>query len=44
MAEDITDYIRGFDLNEDWGMTPVTKPAEETNQPSIDPSVIEKSN
>ena len=27
---DIPDYMRGFDLNEDWGMTPVTKPAETT--------------
>ena len=44
MADDIPDYMRGFDLNEDWGMTPVSKPAEENTQPSIDPSVIENSN
>jgi hypothetical protein len=44
MANDIPDYMRGFDLNEDWGMTPVSKPAEENTQPSIDPSVIENSN
>ena len=40
---DIPDYMRGFDLDEDWGMTPVTKPAESTT-PTIDPSVIENSN
>ena len=43
MADDIPDYMRGFDLNEDWGLTPVSKPAEET-KPVIDPSVIENSN
>jgi len=39
---DIPDYMRGFDLDEDWGMTPVAKPAETV--PSIDPTVIENSN
>ena len=24
MAKDIPDYMRGFDLDEDWGMTPVS--------------------
>ena len=43
MADDLPDYMRGFDLNEDWGMTPVSKPAEQT-QPTIDPSVLENSN
>ena len=39
----IPDYMRGFDLNEDFGFTPVTnKPTEET--PSIDPKVIETNN
>jgi hypothetical protein len=43
MADDIPDYMRGFDLNEDWGFTPVTsKPIE--SQPTIDPTVIENSN
>jgi len=42
MADDIPDYMRGFDLNEDWGITPVSKPIE-TTQPTIDPSVIENS-
>jgi hypothetical protein len=26
MADDIPDYMRGFDLNEDWGITPVSNP------------------
>jgi SMC interacting uncharacterized protein involved in chromosome segregation len=44
MAKDIPDYMRGFDLDEDYGFTPVSsKPAEE-KQPTIDPSVIENSN
>jgi len=43
MADDIPDYMRGFDLNEDWGITPVSKPAE-TTQPAIDPKVLEDSN
>ena len=43
MANDIPDYMRGFDLNEDWGITPVSKPTEDT-KPTIDPSVIENSN
>ena len=39
----IPDYMRGFDLNEDFGFTPVTnKPTEAT--PSIDPKVIETNN
>jgi len=39
----IPDYMRGFDLNEDFGFTPVTnKPTTET--PSIDPKVIETNN
>ena len=39
---DIPDYMRGFDLENDWGMTPVSKPAE--SQPAIDPKAIDKSN
>ena len=39
----IPDYMRGFDLDEDFGFTPVTnKPAVES--PSIDPKVIETNN
>jgi len=41
---DIPDYMRGFDLNEDWGFTPVDKAPETTTQPTIDPTVIENSN
>ena len=39
----IPDYMRGFDLNEDFGFTPVTnKPNTET--PSLDPKVLETNN
>ena len=39
----IPDYMRGFDLDEDFGFTPVSnKPTTET--PSIDPKVIETNN
>ena len=41
---DIPDYMRGFDLDEDWGITPVSKVPEQQTQPTIDPSVIENSN
>lgn len=35
MSKDIPDYMRGFDLNDDWGFTPVTnKPVEE--KPGVD--------
>ena len=40
---DIPDYMRGFDLDEDWGITPVEKPAE-NNQPTIDPKAIDDQN
>ena len=39
----IPDYMRGFDLNEDFGFTPVTNKPTETS-PSIDPKVIETNN
>ena len=38
---DIPDYMRGFDLDDDWGFTLVSK-APET--PSVDTSVIETNN
>ena len=41
---DIPDYMRGFDLDEDWGFTPVTSKPETETQPAIDPSIIENSN
>ena len=44
MADDIPDYMRGFDLNEDWGITPVSKVPEQETQPAIDPKVLEDSN
>ena len=41
---DIPDYMRGFDLDEDWGITPVSKPPETTTQPVIDPKTIDNQN
>jgi len=41
MSKDIPDYMRGFDMTDDWGMTPVSSVEE---KPSIDPSVIENNN
>jgi hypothetical protein len=41
MAKDIPDYMRGFDLQDDWGMTPVSSTPEE--KPSFDPKVVEDS-
>ena len=41
MAKDITDYMRGFDTTDDWGMTPVSTISEE---PKVDPKLVENSN
>jgi len=41
---DIPDYMRGFDIDEDWGITPVSKPPETTTQPTIDPKTIDNQN
>src|SRR6056300_772895 len=42
MADDITDYMRGFDLDDDWGITPVT--STPTKEPTVDPKIIENNN
>jgi len=39
---DIPDYMRGFDLNEDWGITPVSSIPKEEAKPTIDKKDIEK--
>ena len=41
MAKDIPDYMRGFDLQDDWGMTPVSTVSEE---PKVAPKLVENSN
>ena len=42
MEKDIPDYMRGFDLDEDFGITPVaSKPKSET---SVDKKVVESTN
>ena len=38
---DIPDYMRGFDMYDDWGMTPVSS-VDKT--PAIDPKLVENSN
>ena len=43
MAKDIPDFMRGFDVDDDWGLTPV-KSVPKDDSPSIDPSVLENSN
>ena len=42
MAKDIPDYLREYDLDQDWGFTPVSKAPEST--PDVDTSVIETNN
>ena len=42
MADNIPDYMRGFDLSDNWGITPVTSTPK--SEPAIDPSLIENSN
>ena len=41
MAKDIPDFMRGFDLDDDWGMTPVSTVTE---TPTVDPKLVENSN
>ena len=43
MAKDLPDFMRGFDLTDDWGFTPV-KSKPESDKPSIDPKVVEGTN
>ena len=42
MAKDIPDYLREYDLDQDWCFTPVSKAPEST--PAVDTSVIETNN
>jgi len=42
MAKDIPDYLREYDLDQDWGFTPVSKTPE--SSPAVDTSVIETNN
>jgi hypothetical protein len=42
--DNIPDYMRGFDLNDDWGITPVNTAPTQPQQPVIDTSLIESSN
>ena len=40
MVKDIPDYMRGFDLNEDYGFTAVSQKPQQDVKPSIDPKTI----
>lgn len=42
MAKDIPDFMRGFDLDDDWGMTPVSSTPEA--KPTVDPKLVEGTN
>ena len=42
MSDNIPDYMRGFDLSDDWGITPVSSTPK--SEPTVDPSIIENSN
>ena len=42
MSDNLPDYMRGFDLSDDWGITPVS--STPTQEPVVDPKVIENSN
>ena len=41
---DIPDYMRGFDLDEDFGFTPVSSKPKTETQPSIDPKILDNQN
>ncbi len=41
MAKDIPDYMRGFDLEEDWGATAVSSAPKVETRPTIDKKDIE---
>jgi len=41
---DIPDYMRDFDLNQDFGFTPVSSKPQTETTPTVDPKLIESSN
>jgi len=41
MAKDIPDYMRGFDLEEDWGATAVSSAPTAEVKPSVEKKDIE---
>jgi len=42
MSDNIPDYMRGFDLSDDWGITPVSSTPK--SEPTVDPTVLENNN
>jgi len=41
---DIPDYMREFDMNVDFGFTPVSSKPESESTPTVDPKILENSN
>jgi hypothetical protein len=41
---DIPDYMRDFDLNQDFGFTPVSSKPQTETTPTVDPKLLESSN
>ena len=44
MANNIPDYMRDFDLNQDYGFTPVSDKPKDDTTPSVDPKLVEGTN
>ncbi|MBL6771538.1 MAG: hypothetical protein ISQ22_09245 [Rhizobiales bacterium] len=42
MSDNLPDYMRGFDISDDWGMTPVSSTPK--SEPTVDPTVLENNN
>ena len=41
---DIPDYMRDFDMDQDYGFTPVSSKPKTENTPAVDPKLVENSN
>ena len=41
---DIPDYMRDFDMDQDYGFTPVSSKHKTENTPAVDPKLVENSN
>ena len=44
MADDIPDYMRDFDIDQDYGFTPVSSKPKTDSTPAVDPKLVENSN
>ena len=41
---DLPDYMRDFDMDQDYGFTPVSSKPKTESTPAIDPKLVENSN